>query len=407
MTSINALGAPSEIGQSIEQQAPDFCVAADDAAQATALAVGLVYEALRPQDSVESFAARNVICQVANDWLDLLYELRHGRGRASLRGARSLYEHAVAAHDVTTSTPMAQRFVDHQVVGEYQRAELVRVESMLEGAALRGYRHWAKKVRRDAGVVVTKLVDTYGSTFKRSWTDATLYDRAAAAGLSAGYDFYRVASQPTHGAAGGIIGSNRTIGDRDVYRTGPNLEACIPAAVYGLDFCRAAVSAIDEFVGAGSAAFWLESLDALEATLAEYAGALQSIDRDLWPDGAPLNIAPMEVVSTRHDAELWITYPEQQLAHEYFGDFKMTQQQHDVLRLLTTEILPRLDFDRIGIMILEPQAIDAAKIRPARLVPLRDVVPTRPIEITPDGVVHLPEDLPSRPYVDDILGRRS
>jgi len=398
------LDAPDVIAKRLGELAGRFVAGCTVTASAVGPAMSAAHQALRDRGDDVGEATRNVMTHVANDSLDLLYELTHGRGRPAMKAARSLYEHQIAA-ELVTDPGLARRYLDHDPVGRRYFAALDRPERFLRGKALKAYRFRRAKVERDARVAAEAAVASYGPGFRRGWTPLSLRDHAQALGRDGDYPFYKSASLPTHGAAAGLYGTRMDIGEAVVHRTGPALAVCSLAAVYGISFVDISLGLADAVVGRGALDEWRGANLRLLDEIPHYIDAVEELDAELWPSDAPVNVAPMVVVDSYAHADLWLAMPDSGLAFPYDGDYLLTQPQTDVYERLVDEILPKLRVDRLGLMLINAGDINFTRARLQDGRPLGDVVKQGIIGIDSDGVVLAEKGIPAEPFLDDLLGR--
>lgn len=271
----------SPILDALEKELPDrFWDHLDELADQLFFATGAFYHS----SSVESAMA--VFNHATNDIFDLIDDCLDGRGRTAARTARALYEHAVNMRSVSTSSDMANRYEQHRWVTEDILARRQPGLSRLSPERARVKRQAYSRMSRRSRAALRQPLAKYGSGFRKTWTSASLYDRAAQHGLALDYEAYRVLSTVVHGTPGGLTGTRATIRGESVHRTGPNLELASLAWLEGLTFFQHFVEALpltsDMDCGPLSAA----TNDVLD-DWPELDHALLSLDRQLWPDAAP------------------------------------------------------------------------------------------------------------------------
>lgn len=399
------LDGPEFIRKELVSLAPAFTTAAKESVRSATRSMAVTHETLRTIGGPRGDALRLVLSQAANDWIDLVYELMHGRGRAALRAARSMFEHHVTAEAVGSNDGDAQRYVDHLPVADRHFVDLKRVEQHLRGGDLKSHRHEIHKLDRDTRKPADEAIARYGQGFRSSWSAAKLHDRAMSLGLGDDYNFYRVASLPVHGAAAGIYGGKRLIGGHDVYRTGPFLAACPLAAIYGTAFCGGVLRPVADVAGERTVRDWHRAVEDMEGTIGEYMVAITDLDERLWPERAPVNVAPMLVVKSRGESELWLALPEAMLAYDYAqGSYRPTVDQDCAAEKLF-QVLSTLDIDRLGVVFVDAWDPTLADVPAHEPKPLDMVIPDAPILIFPDGSFGVPNGLSFGPYLDDILPR--
>jgi hypothetical protein len=174
--------------------------------------------------------------------------------------------------------------------------------------------------------------------------------------------------------------------------------------VYGLKTIHAAFGAYADIVGDNALARFRSALDELQAELPAYRRAIADLDEEIWPDHQPANIGILVVLGKEiYEPETWVAFPETFEAAEYSGDFRMSEDHKKVLDILSEDVLPRYDLERVGILLVEVEGIDFRRAHLNRMRPLDSVIPSAPIEIRRDGRVGVPNDFEAAPYVGDIL----
>lgn len=151
-------------------------------------------------------ACRVIVNLAASDLGDLLHDVARGSGRAAMRSARSLVEHAINMHTVAASEQDADRYLDHLSLGPslMMKSELPMIG--LDAKRRSQVEHALRKSAREAATAWEAARQRYGASFARSWHPKNLADRAAAAGCPELYDDYRIASNVAHGSAAGSYG---------------------------------------------------------------------------------------------------------------------------------------------------------------------------------------------------------
>jgi hypothetical protein len=233
-------------------------------------------------------AAALVVNQAANDFIDLCFEIEHLRGRAALRAARSMFEHAVNLMDVTSNRTAQNRYEAHASVAAQVEAEAAIGLNLLKGNELRSYGHALKKLRNSSATTYERAVETYGSGFRSRWASSDLYHRVQALGLSAEYPFYRLSSMILHGTAGGARGTLLTTLEASVHRTGPALALCPPAFLQGVRYFRLVVETMQDTAGDQlDAALLIELTDSMLDLWPAYRRIVLRMDRAFWPKQSP------------------------------------------------------------------------------------------------------------------------
>lgn len=400
------LDAPDAIAEDLRAVAPRFCEAGEHVAAAVGVSMSATHQTLGDRNDVVGEATRSVLTHLANDTIDLIYDLLHGRGRSATRVARSLFEHQIAIELVKDPT-MAQRYLDHDAVGRRYFLELDRTERFVTGTNLKAHRFKMRKVDNETSADAGAAVARYGAGFRRGWTPLSIREHATHLGHESDYSFYKVASLPTHGAVAGIFGSRQTVGREVVHRTGPALAACPLPAIYGLSFIQIALQAAEATTGHGALEHWQERVRALISELPSYITATGDIDKELWPEAGPVNAAPMVVVDSYRNAELWIAMPGIGLAYPYDGDYNITKPQKDTYDKLVFDVLPNLSINRLGILLVDAGDIDYRQVRFREQRTVQEVVGLGILGIEPDGTVLAEQGTEVDPVARDLHRRRS
>jgi hypothetical protein len=185
---------------------------------------------------------------------------------------------------------------------------------LLDGQEYRAERHRLKKMLRDSRQEYEKVVAAHGSSFRRGWSNESLYARALRLGLENFYEYYKLASAVLHGSAGGQIGTVATVNGMTVRRVGFALQLLPSAYCEGVRAFRHIVQ--------GIAAIGLDT-DTLDEGLQEllrgwpyYRRAVNKVDRWLWPKRPPG--VPMAVLAVaRSGKRRWYHFdPELELIIE-------------------------------------------------------------------------------------------
>lgn len=247
-------------------------------------------------DVPRSLARSRIVGQATNDFLDLILEAMSGRGRPAARSSRALYEHIVNLRWVTNQPDQAQRYCDHAAIGDLLDLDLnTPTEDQYTGVTRKRVRHWRKKLERRIRPAAAAALDTYGESFRRSWTPTNLRDRARTVGLDTDYDLYRLLSSVIHGSAAGDLGQRQEIDGRQVVRTGPAVALCPLALRTGLGWYRMIVGEVEASLGSGATDGLAPALDQLAADLPTHEALCHLVDAELWPDEPPQSIVFLRV----------------------------------------------------------------------------------------------------------------
>lgn len=255
-------------------------------------------------------ASAIVFNQAFNDWLTLTSELAEGSGRSATRTARALVEHAINMADVAASSDMSERYMAHlSLIAEYQHDAQIGL-SRLPARVRRSLIHRLKKAAKSEEQAIAASVARYGRQWRLKWSGDNLANRAARHGMNDLYKYYRIASLVMHGAAGGSLGSVRTVSGLDVHRTGPALHLCPMAFHEGhrafLSVLSSAETVRPDMDFSGTKAVVVEFLD----HFAEYRDLIVRLDEDVWPTSPPGE--PRSVIAiARNGRTKWFWYDPQ------------------------------------------------------------------------------------------------
>ena len=295
------LGVPSDVQQDLAHLLPEFQQSIDICATSLEAFVQRFVGSGGVGD-----AQMSIVTQAVNDFLDLLFDISCGRGRPALRTARSLLEHVTNLRDVGNGQSEADRYLGHLVVAQYWQSLLTLPEESLSGGDRKSMEHHRKKLARDAKKPMDRLTSEYGSAFKRQWSGASFRDRVTRQDLKQYWPFYALSSAVLHGAAGGVLGlvDFSTYG-RPVHRTGPALELCPLAFLYGLEFFTLLMKECN-LILSESADGALKTLRHLRGTWKDYRRAINQIDSEMWPDAPPTPYATVLQVLPSGKRRWWL-----------------------------------------------------------------------------------------------------
>jgi len=164
---------------------------------------------LMPQiiaQEVYNRAARVILSLAITDFDDLLHDCIRGSGRTAMRSARVLVEHTINIATVTGNEELARRYMDHLSLGDVLMADSEFPSLLLDHDRLAPTKHALKTAGRNALPIWHEALAKHGASFRRSWADRNLADRANMHGYKSLYDAYRIASLVTHGSAAGSSG---------------------------------------------------------------------------------------------------------------------------------------------------------------------------------------------------------
>lgn|GEM_PF-1486717 len=238
--------------------------------------------ALRP--SLPDSAANHILTAAANDAAALLRHVDHFDGRSAAHAARAVIEHLVNLRDISSSVEnTSERYLDHRFVTANQvsrhRWHLQLLNRRARGKEIERLDRLGRLAARPLAAALAR----WGGGFSRGWATGSLFDRAAAHGLSEQYEAYRILSGVIHGSAGGLAGLVRDIQGTTVHRFGPDMELAAMAYREGL----LAVYLIADHLVSLTDQREAERLRGLTANLLHdaqlVAEALRREDRKMWP----------------------------------------------------------------------------------------------------------------------------
>lgn len=329
----NLLRAPSAMAENIEAHAPGFVRAVADLVGVLPAFVGSVYPSLA---SAEPRAEAMIFNQTVNDYIDLLFDVVTGRGRAAVKSARTLFELLVTLKDVVRDAGISQRYRQYDAVVAQTESRLTLELDALSGKELLAERHARLKLARDSATPAKQAIDTYGRRYASNWAGRSLADRARFHGLSEGYDFYRFASAILHGSSGGVVGHVRTLDGKPVHRTGPAISLCPRAFLYGTQFFLESIEALPKEAksGADELRFAVRSA---QSEWPAFRRAIQKLDDDLWPIAPPPHLQAVFGLGPHgtgrwylHDAQRCViraALPPAELPPEYAGHIADLRRQ--------------------------------------------------------------------------------
>lgn len=257
--------------------------------------------------SLSSDASRLILTATVNDAIALMTHVDRLDGRSAAHCARALFEHLINAIDVEGSPANAQRYLDHRAVTQEQVSRRRWYLPLLSKKAQRKENARLDKLGRGMERTVQRLAKTYGSSYRRSWADGSLRDRAHRHGFGAGYDGYRILSAVIHGSSGAMSGVVRIIKGAPVHRTGPDLDLAATAYVEGLRSTGEYFDRLAVTTGRPEAATLRDSTARMLRHTEAVRAGLSRIDRQLWPtDNTP---PPMALLAFyKGGRERWFVY---------------------------------------------------------------------------------------------------
>ena len=246
-----------------------------------------------------------------NDFADLLFDLRSGRGRPAARGCRSIFENLVTVLDVTGSAAEGERFLAHRPIIEQLASGITWELDRLEGRERKAEEHRIRTLQRDSKGPATDATLQYGLAFRRGWAKANLKDRANGHGLSADYAVYQLMSAVLHGSSGGALGTVRQRGvhGRVTHRMGPALALCPIAYLRGVTYFQMLVERLVAHSGrvdlAERARPLIDGLKALLDLWPAYRRAVLRLDEQMWATALPVPTQVTVLALDRAGSATW------------------------------------------------------------------------------------------------------
>lgn len=278
----SALDSYAKVREWISEEIPELESAIDQVVDRLAHFVSAVHAVAEHHPGLGA-----LVNQATNDFVDLLYDLAYGRGRPALKATRSLFDLLVTAHDIVSTTELAERYAAHRWVIAHDAAKLSFETDALSGKDRGALNHLRKKVDRQTRDRAEAALKRYGPGFRRSWTPTSLRDRAERHDLAEEYEFYRLGSAVLHGSAGGTLGLERLIDGRRVHRAGPALSLCPIAFLMGCRFFSALCDLLEGKIDAILHRDLIAEIETLRGLWPRYRSTMYRIDDELWPEVAP------------------------------------------------------------------------------------------------------------------------
>jgi hypothetical protein len=325
-----------------------------------------------------------ILTQSMSDLNALMVELSDGSGRSASRTARTLVESAINRAYVISMPDAAERYVDHLDLLPKLELEFVERQSWPTSSLAKRYlgaaRHAFKKHKSRINELLTAK---YDSSFYRTWTPASLHDRARSVGLDSLYSAYRLLSQIAHGSSLAVVGLQRDIEGQRVVRTGPDLAACSAAYLAGMQAFLEIVRTVK---------LTRPNLDTgpVETTLGvalkfwpEYNKAIRAVDRKIWPKQPPGHAVAILAIS-KSLSKRWYWYDPDMLALIEADPPILTGRLKKSIVDLEKKILENADQFFVGTTQYATVTIAHVEVNPR---PGARILPATSILIRPDEVV--------------------
>ncbi|MEV2278150.1 DUF5677 domain-containing protein [Nocardiopsis sp. NPDC049922] len=240
---------------------------------------------LRPEPAI-----LQLMNQSFNDFYDLARELQEGSGRAATRTARALIEHSINFASISSDDEMLGRYSDHYYVSVISECEAKIGANNLPSAERSSYLHELNKVDRDNRSKRDEVLSRHGASFRGSWSQKNLYERARDHDMLDFYPYYRIASSVMHGSSGGIKGTAFDVEGHSFFRLGPALKLCPLAYHEGVRAFHSLMSQLERsFPGSGVVQL-KEKLRKLQVLWPKYRSAVLNLDKEVTPD-SPLDVS--------------------------------------------------------------------------------------------------------------------
>lgn len=234
---------------------------------------------------------RIVLTQAFNDTQILIDQALGCDGRSAARTARSLFEHLVNWHTVSTEPDAAARFHAGLLVTQAKLVDLEPGVGLMPKNRARSERVRLSHVRRrnrralSRAIAEHRLRRAYGSL--RSGFSHTVKVRAEAAGLLEHYERYSVLSAVVHGDAGGMLGLHKKVMGEIVHRVGNDVELARLSHLWGVEWLSALYDSVATSHTAPAVRELAAYCDTLLKEWPDLEGLLRELDAELWPGHAP------------------------------------------------------------------------------------------------------------------------
>lgn len=267
-------------------------------------------------DPIIHQAVSAFINNAANDWVDLVYDCIHGRGRTAIRSARSLFESSLVAQQLVHDQALCRRYLAHGAITAMSLIESDPTLALRRGKDLRSANHARKKALRFWKPKADEAVTKYGTGFRRQWDSQSVRARAEASGRLSEYDGFRVASATVHASSGALFGTIGTYRDDvRVHRVGPNLNAATVALAYALKPFEIIVSAVRP-IAEGPVDQLVAHLEEVRRVWPTFNQVMGEVDAWIWPFSAPEHLVVLALVTPVSTWTYWLLDPDQNVVIE-------------------------------------------------------------------------------------------
>ena len=267
-------------------------------------------------DPIIHGAVSAFINNAANDWVDLMYDCIHGRGRTAIRSARSLFESSLVAQQLVHDQGLCSRYLDHQAITAMGMIDFDPTVALRQGNDQRSAGHARKKALRFWKPKADAALTKYGSGFRRQWDSQSVRARAEAAGRLGEYEGFRVASATVHASSGALFGTVGTYRENfRVHRVGPNVSAVSTALAYALDPFQIILSAIRPFAE-GPVDQLVAHLEEVRRVWPAFNQVMAEIDAGIWPSSPPEHLVVLALVTPVSTWTYWLFDPDNNVVIE-------------------------------------------------------------------------------------------
>lgn len=256
-------------------------------------------------------AEKMVMTAMINDATSLVVHVGRFDGRSAAHCARAAFEHLVNALDLASSPINThQRYLGHQAITTSQVASRRWYLRLLSKPAQVKESRRLDKLARKTAADLKRVVQTYGSSFKKGWASGTLFDRATAHGLRDEYEGYRILSAVIHGSSRGMAGIVRHVNGSSVFRIGSDLDLAAIAWIEGIQAVLHYFEALVAQTQRPEAVAIRRATERMLAHTEVVRAELRRIDQEMWP--AVPDLPPTAVLAIhRGGKERWFLYSSQ------------------------------------------------------------------------------------------------
>ncbi|WP_298990652.1 DUF5677 domain-containing protein [uncultured Pseudokineococcus sp.] len=251
-----------------------------------------------------SRSIQTVLNHAVNDAQDLIDDCLDGRGRPAARAARSLIEHLANFGDVSASTATARRYMLHKYASEDVLAASAPGIDLFRGKSLRRAKQRYARARREAEGNLPPLVEEFGSSYRRTWTEGNLRGRLKRLDYGRWYLRYQYLSSVVHGAGGGVLGTSRAL-DHDArqYRFGPDLALTSLAWGTGLAVWKDILLLAQRSIAPLNAPELVAACENLYLLWPRLHSLWEELDESLWRSAPPAPV--LAVLALYPTGERW------------------------------------------------------------------------------------------------------